>query len=189
MRVKDALYFSPKYRYIDLDFTNPEATIAAFRDRVEGFYLSPAKHLLEHGHVFAVGVVCTAVIDLLARYSLGGRVGMRFSRWVTQNISDFSRRDPSNPAKTLADRLYEDFRCGLIHEGRIKQVGQFSLEADGIVQAEESVIVVNPELLLLALHAALAGYCRTLETDSRELQRFIGRLREDFEAEVDSAGF
>jgi hypothetical protein len=56
-RIGDVLYFSPRYRFHDLDFHEAKAIIEAFQDRVEGFYLLPASRLIEKRHASAGGLV------------------------------------------------------------------------------------------------------------------------------------
>ncbi len=186
MRIGDLLYFSPNYRFGDLDFNDAEGTIEIFRDRVEGFYLQAVGDLLSQDHAFAAGVVCTAVIDLLARHSAGESDGHRFEEWLERNIPEFARPDPLDPPRTLARRIYKDFRCGLIHEGRIKRMGQFSLSGP-LVRAENGVLIVNPKLLLDALSAAFDRYCSALQANRREYEHLVGTLSRDFEDELTDA--
>ncbi|HNT56020.1 MAG TPA: hypothetical protein PKG95_14990, partial [Anaerolineaceae bacterium] len=46
MRIDDQIYFAPGVRFQDLDWDNPSALIDAFRQRVHGFYLTPAQDLI-----------------------------------------------------------------------------------------------------------------------------------------------
>jgi len=47
MKIGDNLYFSHEYKFTQLDWDNKKELIEAFKDRVKGFYLNPAKKLNE----------------------------------------------------------------------------------------------------------------------------------------------
>ncbi len=79
MRERDALYFSPNYKFFDVKFNNPKELVNMFADRVYGFYINPAKLLCKNGHGFATGLLCVATIDFLSRitypdYKVGDRI-------------------------------------------------------------------------------------------------------------------
>jgi len=130
MKIGDILYFSPKYRFDQINWNDEEELIEAFRDRVEGFYLNPARVLNEHKYAFGSGILCVTTIDFLARITNNSeRVGHRIKRWLTENM-------PKYFDETLAQRFHEEFRNGLVHEGRIKNCGQFSYDVDELVHQE-----------------------------------------------------
>jgi len=127
MNVRDVLYFSPKYKFSDLKWGNKTSLIIAFRNRVDGFYLEPAKQLNKDKSGFATGVLCITTVDFLARISIGtDRVRERITDWLKTNIVGF-RGNLNSPKQTLANRFYDEFRNGLVHEGRIKNAGQFPM--------------------------------------------------------------
>jgi hypothetical protein len=191
MRVNDILYFSPRFRFSDLNFDDMTQTLQAFRDRVEGFYLTPACHLLEAGDAFACGLLCCAAIDLLARYwyNVDETTPMHYSGWLECNISEFASPDPVNPDKTLGNRFYKDFRCGLVHEGRIKRLGQFG--TGGAISGElplisivDSAIIIDPGRLLNSICESFDRYCMKLAVDSDIEAKLVDRLRKDFKKEL-----
>jgi hypothetical protein len=157
VRIRDILYFSPKYKFIDLKWDDKDNLLKAFQDRVEGFYIEPTRKLNEEKKAFAAGVLCVATIDSLARIETGlDKVGDRFEYWVKNNIEQFNRPNPDKPSQTLAYRFYDEFRNGLVHEGRIKNAGQFSHDRNELVNTvevngAESVMIVNPDCLLNAV--------------------------------------
>lgn len=124
MRERDTLYFSPHYQFFAIDFNDPKKLVDVFADRVYGFYLNPAKLLSENSDGFACGLLCIATIDFLSRITYPTeKVGDRMERWLRSNIKEFNTGD-------CARRFYEDFRNGLVHEGRIKPFGEFSFAAN-----------------------------------------------------------
>lgn len=182
MRVREVLYFSPKFRFSEVDFSDPGNLIAAFTDRVEGFYLEPAHRLAEAGDAFACGLVCCASIDFLALY--GGMSGSRITEWLKKNVPQFDNPDPGDTRRLLAGRFEVDFRNGLAHEGRIKNLGQFSLDQESLLRFVDSSMIVNPGLLLEAIRTAFDKYCADLQSDPGLLQSLIGRLKSDFSQEI-----
>jgi len=179
MRIGDVLYFSPSYKFSELDFDDACRLLKAVIDRVEGFYLAPAERSLKAGDAFAGGLICCASIEFIATLSGKKDPGV----WITNNIVDFG-----NDGK-LANRFWDYFRHGLAHEGRIKSngdvSGQFSLEIPTMVTSAGTVLVVNPQLLLTAVRAAFQAYCRDIdEGKAAHLAKYLRRL---FQREVAAA--
>jgi len=179
LREKDKLHFSPCCIFGQLDFENKEKLIRCFRDRIYGFYLSPAKSLNDKKFGFGCGLLCVATIDSLARIMFPkDTVGCRFRKWLKSNINEFRKED-------FAQRFYEDFRCGLVHEGRIKNPGEFSYELNKIVTREDDIIRINPSILLQRLEEAVEKYLTSLQINPSALSQFQDALKEDFGEEVD----
>ena len=184
MRIKDVLYFTPKIKFSALCFENIGSIIEAFRQRVDGFYLNPARYLVEQGEAFACGLICSATIDLIARYSLPKvkKVSCRICIWLQDNIPDFNTTESRRTA--LAERFYDDFRNGLVHEGRIKNLGQFSFDYNGLICMIDGAMIINPKILLQHITYALNIYCDTIKLIDKESQILIKQLKEDFEEEI-----
>jgi len=174
MNIGDILYFSPKYRFIELDLDDENNLISAFQDRVEGFYLKPARELKQKEHAFARGVLCVTAIDFLARIEQGtDKVRQRFEKWFQSNAKEFTGDDPDNPSQLLSRRFYDEFRNGLVHEGRIKNGGQFSYEfEDKLVDVNERIMTVNPSCLLDEIDGALKRYIDKLKKEKFAFQAF-----------------
>ena len=180
MKVGKILYFSPKYKFLDLKW-DKKTLIKAFRDRVEGFYLNPAKLLNEGKHAFGAGVLCVTTIDFLARITINSeKVGQRIKGWLTKNI-------PGDFNETLAQRFYEEFRNGLVHEGRIKNCGQFSYDFSELVHQENGIIIVNSNLLLEKINDSFESYMTKVRTDNFTFQLFKCALMRDFQEDVKCA--
>jgi hypothetical protein len=178
MRIGDVLYFSPRYRFSELDFDENKVVVDAFQDRVEGFYLLPASRLIEEGHAFAGGLVCCAAIEFIANTS--GEVSA--SEWIRNNLTEFGKDSK------LTDRFWNYFRNGLAHEGRVKAFGQgsgqFSLELQRLLTIAGSTLIVNPRLLLEAVQTAFRSYWEHLSEN--QTARLVKSLRRYFEGEVEA---
>lgn len=192
MRISDMLYFSPKYKFLDLKWDNKKTLTDAFKDRVEGFYIEPTKKLNLDKNVFAVGIMCVSTIDFLARIKTGlDLVNEKiFEDWLSLNIKEFNRSDPDTPtsSRTLACRFYKEFRCGLVHEGRIKNAGQFSYDFEKeLVKVEDGVMIVNPHLLLNEIISSFDKFMYRVETEEFIFQQLRCALIRDFEKDVEAA--
>lgn len=156
MRIEDHLYFAPHIRFDEVDFGGADLPLQ-LAARLQGFYLEPARQCAGAGHAFAAGILVLACIDALARFQTGDEVvSRRFKGFVRANL-------PSFAAEGLADHLYDDFRNGLIHEGRIKSGAQFSLEFADTVTSIGEILIVNPARLAEEVRGALGRYIEHLE--------------------------
>jgi hypothetical protein len=190
MRIGDMLYFSPKHKFLNLKWDDKKTLTDAFKNRVEGFYIEPTKKLNGDKNWFAVGVMCVTTIDFLARIKTGllDDVGKRFEDWLRSNIKDFDSSDPDNLSRTLAYRFYDEFRNGLVHEGRIKNAGQFSYcFEEELVKVEDGIMVVNPGLLLNAIISSFEKYMHHVENEEFAFHQLRYALIRDFEKDVEYA--
>jgi hypothetical protein len=58
---------------------------------------------------------------------------------LRKNIRDFAGDEE------LAAKFWKWFRDGLVHEGRVKAFGQFSLDFPTLLNVVDPVLVVNPQ--------------------------------------------
>lgn len=106
-------------------------------------------------------------------------------KWLKKNIKEFCKIDPNFTNRTLADRFNDEFRNGLIHEGRIKNVGQFSYDFPEIINMEEEVMIVNPGKLLCKIEFLLDNYIKQVKESESLFLKFRESLRKDFKREID----
>ena len=188
MRLGDILYFSPKYKFSVLNWDDEKILIDAFKDRVEGFYIKPIKKLNDDENVFAAGVLCLTTIDFLARITIeANTVGERIERWLKKYITEFNQNDPNDRSRTRALRFYEEFRNGLVHEGRIKNCGQFSDNFSELIHMEDTIMVINTVLLLKAIKTSFETYMDNVENDTTLFNQFRCALIRDFGDDVEWA--
>ena len=188
MRIGDLLHFSPNFKFSELDWNDSDRLIEAFEDRVLGFYLNPAEKLCKNGDGFACGVLCSTAIDFVAGIETEERdVGPRIKEWLSSHIGDFARNISATSNRTFAELFYLNFRNGLIHEGRIKELGQFSYDTPEIVSMKDGVMLVNPQLLLTEVKSAFLRYCDKLRNDESILNEFRRNMIRNFGEEVNRA--
>lgn len=185
----DDLYFAPGIRYDDVDWQDDSEVVKAFEKRLCGLYMEPTRELCDDDrNVFAAGVMCTVTIDMLARFTYDQQRGVRkrFTKWLKDAESNFKCTSLGEGDKSLADRVYEDFRNGTVHEGRVKKGGQFSLRIDGLFATDNGIIVLNPEKLLELIKCQAKAWIETLQEDSDARKKFCDTLREDLEDDIAS---
>ena len=174
-RIGNELYFSPRFRFCDLDVGDREKLVEALRDRLMGFYLEPATRLVNAGDAFAAGLLCCAAVGFVALCAGDDHPEI----WLCKNIREFGGD------KGLARKFWRWFRNGLVHEGRVKAFGQFSLELPDLLNIDGPALVVNPKVLLEAIQKAFQSYFENL--DATQSARLIRRLERYFGAEIAAA--
>jgi len=184
MKIGKILYFSPNYKFWDLKWDEKENLIDAFKDRVKGFYIQPAEKLNKDKKGFAAGVLCITTIDFLTKIDYKER--NKIKNWLKDNINDFKKPDPNySGRRSLADRFYNEFRDGLIHEGRIKSGGQFSYDYQELIKLEDKVMIVNPDILLLEINNFFNKFIIKINRDDTTFYQFRDSLRNDFIKEIE----
>lgn len=58
----------------------------------------------------------------------------------------------------MADLFYKHFRNSLVHEGRVKDGGQFSYIFGGMITIENSFMIINPRQLVNGIELSFERY-------------------------------
>lgn len=172
MKIGHFLYFAPGIKFGEADLNGPKLPEQLER-RIDEFYIEPAVECASRGHAFAAGVLLVNCIDALARFRYGDGVGERFRKFTREELCSF--KDDQ-----FTKRFYREFRNGLVHECRLKNGGQFSLETGMTVQQAGGILLVNPRYLAMEVRAALRTYIDLLERDQVERARLADILKKDF---------
>ncbi len=181
-RYDGRLFFSPRFSFSQLDFSDTSLILDAFQDRVEGFYLVPAQQLAYRRNYFASGVLCLVGIDFVSKYEYPTIGDGRFKAWLNR-IPPFGEADPGQPNRHLSDRMEQDFRNMLVHEGRIR-FGEFSCEIRDVARVMRRKLIVNPRLLTDRSIELLHAYCDRLRSNALQMETIRQSLLDDFRAEV-----
>jgi hypothetical protein len=171
MRIGDLLYFAPNLTFDKVDLNGPRLP-EQFELRMTGFYIDPAEECARSNYAFAAGVLLVSAIDALARLRFGDGVGMRFTKFVRDELQSFKNDG-------LARRLYYEFRNGLVHEARLKKGGQFSLKIETTVEQLDGLLLVNPKCLAKEVRKALDSYVALLGRDELERRKLAKALMRD----------
>ena len=181
MREGDDLFFAPGVRFAEVALSGPEL-VDQLRRRIDGFYLTPARLCIDHGHAFAAGLLIVSTIDFLAGLHHSAQalktrnVGADFCTFVRSKLPSFASRD-------VAQRLYNEFRNGLTHEARIKNAGEFSFDWDQTVRLVRGRLCINPTFLLKEIEVALERRLQKLIRSEEERRAVAERLRDLFSKE------
>ena len=172
MKIGDILYFAPGIRFRDVDVRGAQLP-DQYRRRIIGFYVEPAEAAAAANHAFASGVLLVSCIDALARVRFNDpKVGNRFKRFAREELPSFSTGSRSV-------RFYNEFRNGLVHEARIKQGGQFSLEIGSTVDELDGSMVINPTFLASEVRASVNAFAELLYRDRAARQALGDSLSRD----------
>jgi len=172
MRIDDRILFAPGVPFDQLR-QEDEDLLHQVRDRFEGFFFSPAENLCDSGHGFAAGLLLLAALESVCRLDLR-RLPVEDTRRADYRAFCIEHFDGLD--EEAASVLYSDFRCGLVHEGRIKRGGQFSLETARLMEGIDGIPVVNPKELLRGLREALLRVLDTAAETKDGLKTFSAWL-------------
>lgn len=185
MKIRDIVYISPNYKFLNVNWNNKNKLIEIFKDRIEGFYFAPAKSLEKGKFAFALGVLCVTTMDSLARIEFGSiEVKKRFESWLKLHIKEFRKPDPDNYKQNLAIRFYNEFRNGLVHEGHIKNCGQFNFSIGPLVFVGDNIMAVNPSKLSIKIRNEFYKYIKEIKTNNNSFINFKKNFFIDFNLEV-----
>jgi hypothetical protein len=144
-----------------------------------------------YGVAFSVGLLCSTAIDFFSAIEFypSQSVGTRYEDWLLNRIPILDQADPNNPGQTLAKRFYKDFRNGLVHEGRIKNAGQFTFQDglftdDQLFNIVEGAMVINPVILFNLVTDAFDEYRSEVVSSEFNAQKFRCALTGFFSEDV-----
>lgn len=185
MQKNHQLYFAPYYTFLDLaKATDPFEIVNAYRDRINGFYLEPAKIIIESKEedgAFAAGLICFTAIDAIAKtVTRKSNSHERLVEWVQKNLEGFRQ----HLSEREVDNIYDEFRNGLVHEARIKNGSQFTYGIDYIVDIRNGITYINPKVLLKQTRLAFNKFIDEMEGNIEDTLDFAQRIIEDFELDI-----
>jgi hypothetical protein len=194
--------FSKKKLYKDIDWSDLDQIIDAYRERIEQWYLSPAKELARDCHsAFSVMALNCLLIDTLSQFVAGipSSKPDQFKDFIRNRLPSIYRRELRTPIErdkhergpkilaNVADVLYHGFRCGILHEAHtppycgVAQVKSGVRVVSGLVKyrgsgADCTTVIVDPLKLLKELDKRFESYVREL----KNRQSKHNQLRENF---------
>ncbi|OQX53738.1 MAG: hypothetical protein B5M53_06610 [Candidatus Cloacimonas sp. 4484_209] len=178
--IKGEMCFSPNYKFKYLDPKNFESILNAFRDRIEGWYLNILKHLLEDSqNDFIVVAIECMLIDTLAGYRYGCKTNhIIYPKFLKEFL---------NMTEEEAVGFYKRFRCGILHETRIKENSYISREIDDLLLMKNNEMFLNPEILYGKLKNYFDEYMQDLTDNEKteQINNFKKHFKELFHEEKD----
>lgn len=157
MRINDILRFNSEIEFDEFkDLIRKQPLSEKDREdiynhiikRLTEQYLDPAEKLIlekKETYSFAIATLLSAVIDALGKYIYkDATVAERFKRICTDKL-DISKGD--------SNKLYDNLRCGIVHEAIIKNDTFISMNTDGylekteLIKTEDGKSVINLPVL------------------------------------------
>jgi len=154
-----------------------ESRIRIYQRQVEGWFLCPARKLLEEMQdqaSFAVLGICFAYLEGVQQY----REGRPSERGESKEF--FSRSfarvfDSCQLSSRHIDTLYSDGRCGLFHDGMTRSQVIYDLEQRQPFATRENglqdLVIFHPGLLLKGVEDDFLRYIQQLKTVPTSTER------------------
>jgi len=176
-------YFAPNVTFANfLATTDPYKIVRFYNDRIISYYFDAAESLIiphRKEGAFAAGLICFASIDAIASVVIGKRRKYRINKWLYDNISEFRTLGSG-----IITRVYYEFRCGLVHEAKIHNAGQFSYGINKIIEVKSDIIIINPEMLLEAIKDAFSITIKDANRDIRKAIDLSNKIKGRFKADL-----
>lgn len=176
--------FSKGVLYSQIDWSNLDQIVDAYRQRIQDWYLSPAKELATNwDFAFSVMALNCLLIDTLSQFVAGidSFDPNQFKKFIRKRLPSAYWRKLKTPIQyadgkalgDVADVLYYGFRCSILHQAHIPPYcgvaqGTAVRELSGPIKYKSSgaycpCVVVNPMTLLEDLDKTFEAYLRELK--------------------------
>lgn len=149
-------------------FDSKRAARLIFQDRMEGWFFTPAKNLLDDNHVIAAIGIVTPLIESLQVYKSGKpkanfteRAKKIFQYLCQKDRKHFSKNhcprctsEGTELCKKPIDLLHQGVRCGLAHQGFLQKATDDRLGKNSIIISSRKnsfpIIYEAPEMTIYA---------------------------------------
>lgn len=174
MRLDDALFFNSGRKWSEISPDDIENLIDEYEIRIRGFYLHPSFQLLENTEVhncksngFAIGILLLTAIDAIGTFFPNRKTKDHYEDSFTEFIKDDEeyKQLSSEEKDKISKIMANEFRNGLIHNGRIKNGCEFSFETPNMFHLVKNTLIVNPK----KFHACV----------DRNISRFFLKIKKD----------
>lgn len=182
-------YFTKTQKYSDVDWSDFDAVVDAFQQRINNWYIDAATALADATghHAFSIMAIDCLLIDTLSQFATGqlSSTANTFKSFISDHLANFNaslanpiQHDDHNRQATLttvADVIYHGFRCGILHQAHIPLYGavdpggaHFNDAGSGTTKyaadgSDCPTLVVNPLRLLEDLKAYFSQYISDLK--------------------------
>lgn len=181
MQIGDLTFFAPNIPFEDIDLTGrhlPDQILA----RIEGYYLEPAGLCVQAGHAFGAGLLVVTSIDAASRFAHGPN---RIKRNTGRDFTTYARtRLPSFGTQEAAEMLYDNYRNGLVHEARLKEGCQFSLDIGRTLSTSGRFPVIDAQYLLNEVRGSIHQLVEEMREDEQFQNEVVAYIRQTFASEL-----
>lgn len=179
MRVGDVIFFAPEVPFEAVDLsgeTLPEQILA----RVDGYYLDAADYCIRARFAFAAGVLIVTCIDAVSEFDRGPKSRQNFLTFVRARLPTFKE-------ERNASLLYEEYRNGLVHEGRLKKGCQFALGLGRTLDTTGAYPVIDAGGLLNEVRGAIHQLVKEMQGSKPFREQLVRYVRRKFAYEFNAA--
>jgi hypothetical protein len=169
MRIEGDIYFNPNTKWSKINTDQIDDLINQYHERIKGYYLFPVHQLFSncdhiHCNGFAAGVLLLSAIDAVGTFQTK-RNGFKnkFIEFIKNDDVFINLEEPEK--KRISEFMSDEFRNGLIHNGRIKNACEFSFESQNLFYLTERTLVVNPIELFQCVQRNSSKFFDELKTD------------------------
>jgi len=131
--------------------------------------------MLANNCAFASGLLVVCAMDALAIYIQGTS---------DDRVSAICRKIPELASDENAYIFCECFRNGLVHQGKVKNGCEFSIDSESVANRLGKRLVVNPKLLAEAVLKLLDDYVKYLNRNPRMKKAFTRNIEGTFHFEL-----
>ena len=186
--------FSPTINYKELDDAKLNELIDAFQDRMESYYFKAFFILQEATHQgFMEMAIACIVLDGLAGFYYGLKgdtssekykeflnevIPQTANKIDSEIIQEIKKIGENKNISTLADAIYDAYRCGIIHETRIKAYGKIgALDGPDFYTWIKNKLIIDPGKFMKRIETFFYKYLEQLRNDNEILiKRFKTRF-------------
>jgi hypothetical protein len=204
--VRTERLFNRKNLYSEITWNDLRTAIAAFRARMETWYIRPAQKLLaSSGHYsFSVVALARMLVDTLAQYThnLAESKGGRFidvliahdTIYATSIVPgiQYTFRGTTKQLINYAQAIWVCYRCGILHESHVMLCGVISGGQSRVIQQQPGLtryanntpcptLILDPSKFLVSVESLFDRYIHRL----RNSDRANNQLRRNFAAKFE----
>jgi hypothetical protein len=180
---------SPRFTYEKLERASFDDLVEIFEDRMTGWLIEPAKHLISQQHAgFAILAIVLSYFEPIGQALEGSRTrgGSRklFSKGLCAVFPDLA----AGESDAVIGELYEQLRCGIFHDGLTREKVVISPASSYAFVVEKNdddslkYVTVTPFNLMHHLEVHLKQYVLQLRDPANV------ELRQNFQKWMTGAG-
>lgn len=156
-RLKGKYLFSPTDEFKNLNLSDFASVVDAFERRIKGWFFNPIEELLsDNRDLFAATAIECMLVDAFAGFWFGVKEskGKHFVNFLVKRMGINYQE---------AEKFYDRFRCGILHQTNIKEKSCISEEATDLV-LQGDVLFLNPRGFYERLRKYFENYLHELRS-------------------------
>lgn len=176
MRIEGDIYINPNTKWSKVNTDDIDGLISQYYERIKSYYIAPIHQLFSdkdrlQNYGFAAGVLLFSTIDAVGTFQTK-RKGFenKFLEFI-KDEKEFMILDTADKVR-ISKIISDDFRNGLIHNGRIKNAYAFSFESGNLFYLTKNTLIINPLNLLGCVERNVDIYFKMLKDNADAKAKF-----------------